>query len=132
MQYPSWGTITYPNDRWIRLMCDDELARYYRAQIHDPKLMLPMWGTHITVVNGRWEKIKYKKPWQKHQGESVEFTYSNEIKYDPPFYFLYCYCERLGDIREELGLHRVFARRPLHITLGRNAPSGRKKLEKKP
>jgi hypothetical protein len=110
-------------------MCDAELARYYRTQIHDSNLMLPMWGTHITVVNGRWEKVKNHDAWNKYANEKIKFTYSNDLQYDPPFYFLFCYCERIADIREELGLPRVFAKRSLHLTLGRNAPSGRKKLE---
>lgn len=87
-----------------------------------------MWGSHLTIVNGRWEKIRNIEAWRKYEGEQIEFQYSNEVQYETPFYFLFCYSERIGDIREELGLSRVFAKRPLHLTLGRNAPSGRKKL----
>lgn len=128
MRFHSYGTIRYRDDKWCSLMCDPELGRYYRAQIHDKLLMQPMWGTHVTIVNGRWEKIKNKKAWKKYEGERLRFEYDSEVRYEPPFYFLFCFSEKIGDIREELGLSRIFAVRPLHLTLGRNAPSGRKKL----
>ena len=126
--FNSIGTLHYRDERWCSIVCDTELARYYRAQINDKKIMLPMWGTHITVVNGRWEKALKREHWGKYEGEKVEFSYSNDIQYESPFYFMFCRCERIGDLREELGLKRVFAVRPLHLTLGRNAPSGRAKV----
>ena len=131
MIYNSTGTLRYidtSGSKWIRLMCCTELARYYRTQINDDKLMLPMWGPHLTVCNGRWEKIKNLKAWRKYEAKKIEFTYDNDMQYDAPFYFLFCYSDEIADLREELGLPRVFARRPLHFTLGRNAPSGRTKL----
>ena len=134
MNYKSTGTLRYfttdGGSRWIRLMCCGDLARYYRTQIHDSALMLPMWGPHITVCNGRWEKIKpdFDRYWRKYDKKRIDFTYEGKVQYDSPFYFLFCFSERLGDIREELGLSRIFAKRPLHFTLGRNTPSNKTKV----
>lgn len=83
-------------------------------------LTRPMYRAHITVVNGRHEPQACEHPaWGKYEGELIHFTYTGEIHFAKGKWFLKCRCRRMGDIREELGLSRIFAVRPPHITIAR-------------
>ena len=118
------GVISYRKKNWITLWVDDEIASYYRSTIMTPGLhkmiTRPMFRAHITVVNGKHEpKAQYSSYWKKHVGRRVSFTYTPEIHFYKGKWFIKARCKIMEDIREELGLRRVFARRPPHITIAR-------------
>lgn len=99
---------------------DQGIVDFYRSLI--PKAYRPkpqMWPAHITVSRKNIEKPKRLDVWKKYDGQSVKFTYSNEIHSDGLYYWLNVWSDSIGRIREELGLS--FYREPFtvfHLTLG--------------
>lgn len=113
-----------PDSWWMVLQCDEELARYYR-RLYDLRqyglpprapLQSPPWGAHITIV--RNEKPSKPELWKKWQDWRIPFSYDSEIKGYKDYLWLNVQCEKLLDIREELGLPR-FPEFSLHLTIGR-------------
>lgn len=96
-------------------------------------LKMPSWGSHVSVVRG--EHIRqdfYDRHWRKYEGEVVEFEYSHLVRRSGDttpgerpenFWFLDVHCDRLMDIRRELGLRTSspIDGRPFtsHLTIGR-------------
>lgn len=122
--FKSTGRLSYRKKNWITIWVDDEISRYYRSTIVTPgehkMIGRPMYRTHITVVNGRHEPDAcLHSAWGKYEGELVHFTYTGLVNFAKGKWFLKCRCKRMGDIREELGLPRIFANRPPHITIAR-------------
>ena len=120
------GTLRYREGSWATIWMDkdDDIAKYYRSIIRTPgyhKMMAkPLYRPHITVVNGRHEpQASSSLAWGKYEGETVSFTYSGDISFSKGKWFIKCECIRMGDIRVELGLSRIFAVRPPHITIAR-------------
>lgn len=75
------------------------IPKYYYAQ---PQL----YPAHITVVRLRLETAKNMEVWNKYNGELVLFSYDSSIRFDGTYFYLNVQSERIGDIREELGLPR--------------------------
>lgn len=75
------------------------IPKYYYAQ---PQL----YPSHITVVRLRLETAKNMEVWNKYNGELVPFSYDSSIRFDGTYFYLNVQSERIGDIREELGLPR--------------------------
>lgn len=75
------------------------IPKYYYAQ---PQL----YPAHITVVRLRLETAKNMEVWNKYNGELVPFSYDSAIRFDGTYFYLNVQSERIGDIREELGLPR--------------------------
>jgi hypothetical protein len=75
------------------------IPKYYYAQ---PQL----YPAHITVVRLRLETAKNMEVWNKYNGELVPFSYDSSIRFDGTYFYLNVQSERIGDIREELGLPR--------------------------
>lgn len=44
--------------------------------------------------------------WNRYNGEEIQFEYDNEIRFDGTYFYLNVKSDRIGDIREELGLQR--------------------------
>ncbi len=105
--FRSIGTFQYgPGIRAV-LWVDQELADYYRRLI--PKYhyaQKPMYPAHITVVRTAKETPTKMDAWGKYEGEQIEFDYQDEVLNDGTYFYLRVKSERLGDIREELGLPR--------------------------
>lgn len=105
--FKSKGYIHYDDSEGFRLTVEvnQDLADYYRALI--PKYYnarRSRYPAHITVVRPEKEnppKIRY---WGDHEGERVEFLYDPFVYSDKGYYWLNCWCKRLEEIREELGL----------------------------
>lgn len=99
---------------------DQGIVDFYRSLI--PKAYKPnpqMWPAHITVSRKRIECPPNKEVWKKYEGQSVRFTYSNEIHTDGIYYWLNTWSDEIGRIREELGLD--YYRQPFnsyHLSLG--------------
>jgi len=75
------------------------IPKYYYAQ---PQL----YPAHITVVRLRLETAKNMEVWNKYNGELIPFSYDSSIRFDGTYFYLNVQSERIGDIREELGLPR--------------------------
>jgi hypothetical protein len=86
------------------------------------RLQRQKYPPHISVVRNEW----FESPlWGKHEGEVVEFTYDPCTRNDETYHWLRVWCDRLGEIRQELGLSpsRDLTRPPdgedcFHITIG--------------
>lgn len=96
---------------------DKELVRYYRCLV--PKyyyIQSPKYHPHVTLVrSGELELIT-----KKFSG-TVDIYYSPVIYYKEPYFWLNCWSEEIGNIREELGLkrYRFEDENPsYHITIG--------------
>lgn len=103
---------------------DKGISDFYRSMI--PKYHYPqpqMYDAHITVVRTGLEQQNIAmEHWGKHSGEEIVFQYSNVVKFDGKYFFLDVDCDRIGDIREELGLSRYRRNdnKKYHITIGNN------------
>lgn len=114
------------SDRWLVLMCDDEISKYYRHLFtmqhpylnsdHHGKLSRPVWGTHISVIRG--EKIPNYHLWGLEKDKLVEFEYEPGVEDNGEYYWLKVKCDFLLEIRSKYGLPR-YPRFGLHLTIGR-------------
>ncbi len=103
--YESTGQLQYSKDWRLVLRVDQGLADYYRWMI--PSWMTnqrPRWPAHITVVRQEKETPVCKQHWWKYNNQHGKFLYSPYIHHDKVYYWLNVYCERLEEIRLELGL----------------------------
>jgi hypothetical protein len=103
--FKSTGTLIYEPDHRLVMTVDPGLTAYYRSMI--PKSMpvqKPRWPAHATVVRTGKETPVHLQHWGKYEGEEVEFSYDPDIKLNRTYYWLNVWCDRLADIREELGL----------------------------
>lgn len=113
-----YGQTTY----WLVLDCDLALCEYYSHLYYlwshkTRKLQLPAHGAHITVNAGKYDTPPNLKAWKAYQGERVEFTYEPNVKHAAEYFWLPVECQRLKDIRAELGLNpEPYC--PLHLTIG--------------
>lgn len=129
----STGKIVYSprthlasSDRWLVMMCDDEISKYYRHLYSKEypylnsgrgiKLTRPVWGTHISIIRG--EFIPNFKLWRQDNNKIVEFDYEAGVKDNGEYYWLKATCPFLGDLREKYGLSRE-PRFGFHLTIGR-------------
>lgn len=114
------------SDRWLVLMCDDEISKYYRHLftkeypylngVKTGKLTRPVWGAHISVTRG--EFIPNYKLWRLDEGKLIEFEYQGGVIDNGEYYWLKATCPYLSDLREKYGLPRE-PRFGLHLTIGR-------------
>lgn len=81
------------------------------------------WAPHITVIRG--DAVCDHALWRAHEGQQVEFFYSNFVYNDEKFFWLRVISQRLCDVRRELGLGpRSYQSMPpdgseyFHITIG--------------
>ena len=120
----------------VEIKNGEDLVKYYRwwlnKVIFNP-LNLPntilkpqSWPAHISVVRGEMPDQSKQHLWKKYDGELVKFKYDHVGKFKiNPFnkgnapgyaFFVEVECEKLINIRKELGLKCDW---PLHITFGR-------------
>lgn len=109
------------SERWLVLMCDDEISRYYRHLFYTEypwlgKLTRPVWGTHISIIRG--EKIPNYNLWRLDENKIVNFEYEPGVKDNGEYYWLKVKCDYLLDIRQKYGLPRS-PQFGLHLTIGR-------------
>ncbi len=129
MTHKTVGVMHYDRARAV-VWVDQGIADFYRSLIPKSKgVQSQAQKAHITVVRATSQK-QIEAPtnveaWGKYEGERIPFEYDPEIKFDSPYWFLEAWSERIGDIREELGLprfrHTDLAKPPYksyHITLG--------------
>lgn len=101
------GTLQYGPGMRAVVWVDQGIADLYRVLIPKYYYAQPqMYSAHITVVRLRLEAAKNLDVWSKYQGEIIPFKYDNEICFDGTYFYLRVQSDRIGDIREELGLPR--------------------------
>jgi len=107
--------------RWLVLMCDDEISKYYRSLFYQSfpykgKLSRPVWGAHVSII--RNERVPNYHLWKMDNGKIIKFEYESGVIDNGEYYWLKVRCNYLLDLREKYGL----ARNPkfgLHLTVGR-------------
>jgi hypothetical protein len=122
--YASTGTLRYGLTNLV-LDVDQGISDYYRALM--PKYIRTnrqAYDAHISII--RKETPPRMELWGKYNGEVVEFRYSNIVHHGNVYYWLNAWCERLEEIRLEIGLpiDSPYTRPPdgfaktFHITIG--------------
>jgi hypothetical protein len=108
---PWWVIVQLPHD---------DLSNFYRRWLKNFYGIVshpPVWGTHVTVLDGRVPvKPEFMGAWKKHHGETVEFEYSPYVEQHWKFFTLPVRSEFLHGVRKELGFD---VEKSLHITFGR-------------
>lgn len=109
------------SDRWLVLMCDDEISKYYRHLFYKEypwlgKLTRPVWGTHVSIIRG--EVIPKYDLWRLDENKIIHFEYEPGVKDNGEYYWLKVKCNYLLDLREKYGLLR-YPKFGLHLTVGR-------------
>ena len=109
------------SERWLVLMCDDEISKYYRTLFYREypwkgKLNRPVWGTHISVIRG--EYVPNNHLWKMDENKIVEFEYEDGVEGNDEYYWLKAKCDYLLDLREKYGLSRE-PKYGLQLTVGR-------------
>ena len=122
--YSSSGSLRYFTDPYKLIVeVDPELTKYYKSFI--PKWLSvnqQRYPAHISIV--RKEIPVRTEFWGKHEGQEIEFKYSNVIQVGRVYVWLNVFSEQVTAIRTELGLPPTSATsRPpdgepcFHITL---------------
>jgi hypothetical protein len=107
----TYNTVSY--DGWPILgiakaviRVDQGISDYYRSLIPAYFYAQPqLYPAHITVVRTRIEDPDFNY-WRKYQGETITFEYNGVVQYGQKYFYLDVFSDRIGDIREELGLPR--------------------------
>jgi len=107
--------------RWVVVMCDDEISKYYRHLFnksfpYKPKLSRPIFGAHISVI--RNEKIPNHNLWKMDNGKIIKFEYEPGVRDNGEYYWLKVRCPELQKIRLEYGLNE-YPKFGFHLTVGR-------------
>ena len=126
------GILKYGPGIKAAVWLDKDIARYYLQLIPKFKYAKPqMYSTHITLVRTGIETPSNMSFWGKYEGELIKVSYENFIKFAYPYFYLDAYSERIGEIREELGLSRYRIPHPdspyynrYHITIGNVKENG--------
>ena len=109
------------NEKWLVLMCDDEISQYYRCLFTREfpckgKLTRPVWGAHLSVIRG--EYIPNLKLWGLDANKLVEFEYEGGVIDNGEYYWLKAKCPALSDLRAQYGINRE-PKFGFHLTIGR-------------
>lgn len=132
MFFKSSGKLVYSpkthlksSERWLVLMVEDSLSAYYRTLYHReffyrPKLMRPVWGSHISLIRG--EIVPNPDIWGLGKDKTVQFEYEPGVKDNGEYYWLSVQCDELSAIRQAYGLNRE-PKFGFHLTIGRRTES---------
>lgn len=107
MLFESVGYLdySYKDDYGYRLVMnvDKDICNYYRSLI--PKSIKPnsqYYYPHVSIV--RHETPKNLDFWGKYQNIPITFYYDNKINFGYVYCWLNIFCQKLEEIRLELGL----------------------------
>jgi hypothetical protein len=105
--YASEGILKYgPGIRAI-VEADQGISDFYRRLIPKYHYVQPQYySAHITVVRTDKETPTNMDAWGKYANEVIHFVYDPEIRTDGTYWYLDVQSDRIGEIREELGLPR--------------------------
>lgn len=124
MRYEASGTFHYGPGVKAIISVEQSISNYYRSLIPKYVNVNPqMHPAHITVVRIGLE-CPIDREWGKHEGEKVCFAYDSNVQFDGTYFYLNVHCDKIGDIREELGLprYRFDDNKKYHITIGNVKP----------
>lgn len=120
------------SEKWLVLMADDEISKYYRKlfEVDYPylngerigKLTRPVWGTHISIIRG--EYIPNLLLWGTGANKLIEFEYEPGVMDNGEYYWLRAKCPYLSALREKYGLSKD-PRFGFHLTIGRTTENVR-------
>jgi len=119
--FSSTGILHYGPGIRVIVAIDQGIVNYYRSLIPKYHGVHPQkYPAHITVIRTGREQPPQMDIWGQHQGEIVVFQYHPEIHCDGSYWHLNATSQRIGEIREELGLpkFRFRERECYHISLG--------------
>ena len=117
--YRAWGTLRYSDSGWVVLDCPHSIVRYYNWWVRTltgTKASPPKFGSHITVVAGRYESPKDVEILKRFIGKRVRFVYDSVLLTDGCYFWLLVHCPLLHKIRRQLGL-KEYLKWPLHLTV---------------
>lgn len=125
MKWESEGRLEYGPGLRAVVWVDQEISNLYRKLIPKYYYAQPqLYNAHITVVRLRLETAKNMDVWNRYNLETVPFIYDTEVHFDGTYFYLNVQSEKIGDIREELGLPRFrfgelgADKRCYHISIG--------------
>lgn len=105
--FATTGILQYGPGMRAVVWVDQGIADLYRKLIPKYYYAQPqLYPAHITVVRLRLETAKNMEVWAKYQGEEIPFEYDNETFFSGIYFYLKVQSDRIGNIREELGLPR--------------------------
>ena len=117
---PDLRKIRKANDWFLVVETNPNIAAYYCWWIEKTwglKLQRPAFKAHITVLDGRHPVAPdFRGQWKKRAGEVITFEYNVEFEQHWKFFALPVRCEKLNDIRAELGFESI---NNLQLTIGR-------------
>jgi len=132
-RYISTGILRYSYGHQgpkLILEVDDEIARSARSLL--PRAILvqpPRYPAHITVVRNEQIPADRIANWGIYNNNHLDFSYSIDTIIGDIYYWKYAWCDRLVQIRRELGLpdSTEYTRPPdnkqcFHITIGNCKP----------
>ena len=98
------GLVHYYSNS-VKLLCDKEIGNYYYSLIPKYKnARRQAYDSHITIVRDFESALCCHDLWDNHRWEIIPFEYEPIIYESPPYFFLKCWSEDIGKIREELKL----------------------------
>jgi hypothetical protein len=123
MWYRATGKIRSSKE-WIVLDTPNSIVRYYCWWVKKltwKNISPPLYQSHCTVVNGKYQKVVDHPLWGGYDGEIIPFEYSNIIEYGKDekgtYFWLPVECKRLEEIRVSYGLSPL-PKWKFHITVG--------------
>lgn len=115
IRHSSYGYITYRDTSCI-LLIQQEIVDYYYSLI--PKYFdtnRQKYPAHITIIR------KFEKPTIRLVTSNIiRFEYDGKIHYKHPYFFMNCWSDDIGDLREDCGLprYRFADTANYHFTIG--------------
>ena len=107
-KYSAQGILQYKKDGWLVLSTPKSICEYYKWWVEKflwKKATLPLHGSHVTVIAGKYNDVSSHPCWQKYDGIKLSFYYDGVIYNDDDGYFwIKVECPELAAIRQELGL----------------------------
>lgn len=106
-------------NKWVLLECDRAIAQYYCSlysmeYFYKPKIQIPLWGAHISVIRG--ETVLRTDIKEQIEGMEIEFYYIPRTQTNGVHWWLSVICPILDDIRQEFGLSKSIVQ--YHLSIG--------------
>ena len=129
--FESSGRIIYDPNRpgmkkrtqwWAIVQTCPGITEYYRSflnkQLHMHNVVMPAWGSHISIIRGEKPKPEQMNLWGKFRaGEKINFMYTHEVYSDGNYWWLNVYAPELFEIRDAFRLPTNYG---FHLTIGKD------------
>lgn len=105
-------------NKWALVECDREIAEYYNSlysleYFYKPKIQIPLWGAHISIIRGEVILTSLK---DEIQDMEIEFYYIPKIESNGVHFWHKVICPILDDIRLEFDLNKSLI--GYHLSIG--------------